>query len=293
MLKDVLLVTMASRWRTKFSTSTQTHTKETKFSNVSAKQTILVFGATGKQGSATIKALDQTKFKILAVTPDASSEKAKAIGVDLIEGSLENPESLFDKEPIHGVLLVLANTDPEGHLQEGLAIVNAAAKHGVKHFVYSNGDYCGRSDTGIPFFEAKRKIENAVKAQSFQWTILGPIKYRPPGNSSPQPTYKVIATSDIGKIAAEVFANPDRFEGKKINIVGDELTPDEIISIWKEVTGQTLQAEETPVFPPFIAPASKFFDDSQFEADVSENKKLFPFLTDFKSWLQQTPFAKK
>ncbi|WWC98269.1 hypothetical protein V866_005160 [Kwoniella sp. B9012] len=273
---------------------------------MAARQTILVIGATGKQGSATIKALDQSKFKILAATRDASSEKAKALGVDLVEGSLENPESLFDKEPIHGVLLVLANIDPESHLQEGLAIVNAAAKHGVKHFVYSNGDYCGKADTGIPFFEAKRKIENEVKAQSFQWTILGPVGFMEnffwplyldqvstTWKQSPHPTYKLIATSDIGKIAAEVFANPDRFAGKKINIVGDELTPDEIISIWKEVTGQTLQAEETPVFPPFIAPAFKFFDDNQFEADVSENKNLFPFLTDFKSWLQQTPFAKK
>ncbi|WVW80554.1 hypothetical protein I302_102539 [Kwoniella bestiolae CBS 10118] len=272
---------------------------------MSTKQTILVIGATGKQGSAVVKALDKSKFKILAATRDASSEKARALGVDFVEGSLDSPDTLF-KEPIHGVFVALGEPDAEEQLKQGLAIADAAAKHGVKHFVYSGSDRCGLKPTGIRFFDIKEEIEAHIKTKPFQWTILGPVGFyenfywplyldqvSTTWKHAAHPTYKLIAVEDIGKIAAEAFAKPEQLAGKQLNIAGEELTPDEIIEIWREVTGQTLQAQETPVFPPMFAPAFKFFDDNQFAADVAETRRLFPFMTDLKSWLEKTPFAKK
>ncbi|WWC92417.1 uncharacterized protein L201_007374 [Kwoniella dendrophila CBS 6074] len=272
---------------------------------MSGKQTILVIGATGKQGSAVVKALDKSKFKVIAATRNASSDAAKALGVDLVEGPLDQPEVLF-QEPIHGVFVALGEPNPEEQLKQGLAIVDAAAKHGVKHFVYSSGDFCGIEKTGIPFFDIKKDITARVQAGPWQWTVLGPVGFMENfywplyldqvstnWKNAAHKTYKLIAVADIGNIAAEAFSKPEQFAEKILNIAGDELTPDEIIATWKEVTGQTLQAQETPVFPSAFAPAFKFFDDNQFEADIAENRKLFPFISDFKSWLQQTPFAKK
>ncbi|WWC65303.1 uncharacterized protein I303_107920 [Kwoniella dejecticola CBS 10117] len=272
---------------------------------MSAKQTILVIGATGKQGGAVIKALDQSKYRIIAATRDASSDNAKALGVELVEGSLEEPDTLF-KEPIHGLFFALAAQDPDEHLRQGLAIVEAAAKHGVKHVVYSGSDSSGIDDTGIAFFDLKRKIEASIKSKPFKWTILAPVGFMEnfywplyldqvstTWKRASHSTFKFIAVKDIGKIAAEAFDKPEEFAGKHLNVAGDELTPDQIIDTWKEVTGQTLQAKEDPVFPGAFAAAFQFFNDHQFEADVGENKKLFPWLTDLKSWLQETPFAKK
>ncbi|WVQ95309.1 hypothetical protein IAU59_002404 [Kwoniella sp. CBS 9459] len=277
---------------------------------MSDKRTILVITATGKQGSAVIKALDKTKFKPIAATRDASSDAAKALDVDLVQGSLDDPERLFADAAniangaIDGVFIVLAVQDPEEHKRYGLAIIDAAAKHGVKHVVYSGGDFSGKQLTGIPFFDIKRDIEAHLKAQSFAWTILRPVGFMenfywplyldqvtttwPKAKHS---HYKLIAVEDIGKIAAEAFEQADRFKGKELNIAGDALTPAQIVEIWKKVTGQTLEAKETPVFPPAFADAFKFFDDNQCDADVEENRLLFPWLSDFETWLKKTPFA--
>ncbi|WVF67741.1 hypothetical protein IAT40_002500 [Kwoniella sp. CBS 6097] len=273
---------------------------------MSDKRTILVFTATGKQGSAVIKALDKTKYKPLAATRDGSSDSAKALGVDIVEDSYDDPETFLvnAKERIYGVFLVLAAQDPEEHKQHGLKIIDAAAKHGVKHFVYSGGDFSGVEVTGIPFFDIKRDIIAHLKEQSFDWTVLSPVGFMenfywplyldqvtttwPKAKHS---HYKLIAVEDIGKIAAEVFEQPQGFKARKLNIAGDSLTPQEIAEIWKEVTGQTLQAKEAPVFPEAFAPAFKFFDDHQFEANVEENRRLFPWISDFETWLKKTPFA--
>ncbi len=79
-------------------------------------RTILVTGATGKQGGAAVRALvklneaaPSPKYKILALTRDASSEKAAPLAslpnVSVVQGNLAKPETLFN-EPVHGLFLI-------------------------------------------------------------------------------------------------------------------------------------------------------------------------------------------
>ena len=69
--------------------------------------------------------------------------------------------------------------------------------------------------------------------------------------------YKWIASEDIGKITAEIFEHPEKFSGKALNIAGDSMTPGEHVRMWKEVTGETLNATEPPNFPPGLDSAMK------------------------------------
>lgn len=82
-------------------------------------RTVLVTGATGKQGGSVIAALLEAKadFEILAVTRDASSSgaqklQAKSSNIKLVEGNLDEPEKIFDDarkatlQPIWGVFSV-------------------------------------------------------------------------------------------------------------------------------------------------------------------------------------------
>jgi NmrA-like family len=63
--------------------------------NIMAKQTIVVFGATGKQGGSVVKALlkdpkTAAKFRVKAVTRDVTKESAKALsslGAELVSVS--------------------------------------------------------------------------------------------------------------------------------------------------------------------------------------------------------------
>lgn len=82
-------------------------------------KTLLITGATGKQGGSVIAALLKAKadFEILAVTRDASSGGAqkllaKSSNIKIVEGNLDNVEKIFDNarkvtsQPIWGVFSV-------------------------------------------------------------------------------------------------------------------------------------------------------------------------------------------
>lgn len=82
-------------------------------------KTVLITGATGKQGGSVVTALLKAKadFEILAVTHDASSGgaqklQAKSSNIKLVEGNLDEPEKIFDNankvtsQPIWGVYSV-------------------------------------------------------------------------------------------------------------------------------------------------------------------------------------------
>ncbi len=81
--------------------------------------TILITGATGKQGGSTIKSLlsRNAPFEILAVTRNTSSAAAQKLAalsprIKLVEGDLGNPAGIFQnaqrltKAPIWGVYSV-------------------------------------------------------------------------------------------------------------------------------------------------------------------------------------------
>ncbi len=62
-------------------------------------------------------------------------------------------------------------------------------------------------------------------------------------------SYSMVATSDIGRAAAEAFERPAEFKGKTIELVGDSLTLDEIKKVWNSVTGTELGGGEMPDIP--------------------------------------------
>ncbi|KAI0455255.1 hypothetical protein F5B21DRAFT_503554 [Xylaria acuta] len=169
---------------------------------------VLVTGATGKQGTAVIRALlaqDTEGFVILAVTRDASSPAAKKLcsispTIKLIQGNLDDVPTLFQKalslagQPIWGVYSVQVSmgkgVTSEGEIRQGTALIDESIKAGVKHFVYSSvergGDKASWSNpTPIPHFRTKYNIEHHLREATAQgeagenmgWTILRPVAF--------------------------------------------------------------------------------------------------------------------
>lgn len=92
-------------------------------------RTILITGATGKQGGSVIEALlkEKADVEILAVTRDSSSSgaqklKAKSSSIKLVEGNLDDVEKIFDNahtassQPIWGVFSVQVNSYSTGSI---------------------------------------------------------------------------------------------------------------------------------------------------------------------------------
>lgn len=156
---------------------------------------LLVFGATGKQGGALIKALlaANADFQILAVTRNTQSVSAQKLAqqspkIKLINGDLDNPEQVFKKAKeissaaVWGVFSV--QVGPHSFLykrglvmltiyqfimnqrlaeQQGKSLIDASLANEVKHFVYSSvdrgGDSSSTNPTNVPHFISKHNIE--------------------------------------------------------------------------------------------------------------------------------------
>ncbi|KAL4782032.1 hypothetical protein BJX76DRAFT_306331 [Aspergillus varians] len=164
-------------------------------------QTILITGATGKQGSSVLDNLlqqsDDTDIEILAVTRNITSASAQKLAskspkIKLVQGNLDEPDAIFEDakkvtaSPIWGVFSVQVSTfngNSEIEEKQGKGLVDAALKNSIKHFVYSSVDRGGDASldnpTNIPHFIAKREIElhliNATKGTDMSWTILRPV----------------------------------------------------------------------------------------------------------------------
>lgn len=299
---------------------------------MSTPRTVLITGATGKQGGAVIKALlassqpDAPHFNIIAVTRDSHSRSAQALAskpnVSVIEGDLSNANAIFEKAgPVWGVFGVQINSDVEE--KQGKALVDAAATHGVKYFVYASGDRGGPEKSAVDAtfvknFQAKYNIEKhlekqaAVSPQEMSYTILRPVTFLE--NQTPDVhgqgfarmweqigtrKLQLISTKDIGWFAADAFLHPEENHNTAKTLVGDELTQEEASAIFKEIVGSPM-----PIAPCIIGSAVKWFkkdsvgdmfrwfEEVGYGGDVKACRKTHPEMQDYRTWLESGPFLK-
>lgn len=163
-------------------------------------KSILVTGATGKQGGAVIDALaNNPEFTLLAQTRNATGAGAQKLqgkgnNIKVVEGDQDNVPGLFAnaekaaEKGIWGVYSVQVSQGKgvthEGEIKQGKAMIDEAVKAGVKHFVYSSVERGGdekswENETPIPHFQSKYEIEHHLKKNAGQmgWTVLRPGKH--------------------------------------------------------------------------------------------------------------------
>ncbi|CAM1500482.1 Fc.00g096440.m01.CDS01 [Cosmosporella sp. VM-42] len=286
-------------------------------------KTILVTGATGKQGGAVIENIlasrEAPSFKIVAVTRDIASSRAQKLAslpnVSVIEGDLSNTDDIFNKAgPVWGVYSVQINSNVEE--QQGKALVDAAVIHGAQHFVYSSGDRGGpersaQDPTYVKNFAAKYAIEKHLEQraekspQKMTYSILRPVTFFDNLTTDMhgkgfarmweqlgEKKLKMIATKDIGWFAAQSFLHPEQHRNVALTLVGDELTQPEADAIFKEVTGQPMAMAPCPIASAvkFVLKGSvgdmfKWFADQGYGGSVKECRLANPQMQDFRAWI--------
>jgi uncharacterized protein YbjT (DUF2867 family) len=165
----------------------------------SLRRNILVTGATGKQGTALIKALlcpstpsTESQYQIYALTRKASSPSAARLlaekTVTVVEGDLDDPPSIskiFEEAKnnggIWGVFAVLAypglGANADGEERQGKMLADLALKFGVGAFVYSSAARSGpKYEAGLILSHAaKREVEGHCKQlgeKGLNWTYV-------------------------------------------------------------------------------------------------------------------------
>jgi uncharacterized protein YbjT (DUF2867 family) len=228
---------------------------------------ILVTGATGKQGGATLRhLLKHGGFRLRALTRKPQSEAAKALaaqGVEVVEGDLDDPASL--ERALAGVWGVYAvqNTWEAGvekEEEQGKRLAKIARDRGVQHFVYTSVGSAHKK-TGIPHFDNKSRIEDTVRQLRFpSHVILRPVFFMEnlpsPGFLNgdklitaldPATKLQMIAVDDIGRFGALAFIDAEKMKGQEIDLAGDAVTMLEAAKAMSALTGRPVSYQRIPL----------------------------------------------
>ena len=257
---------------------------------------LVVFGATGNQGSSVIRHVLASpylskEYRIRAITRDSSSHQAKqltALQVDVVSGDVNDSDNLF--QILSGAHTVFGMTTtnyagPHGHdeVQQGRNIVDAAIQAEAQYLVWStlpsptaisSGKY-----TKVTSFDAKAQVEEYIRTKPIRNSFLAPGSFmqnfatvmKPLPSPSKDGSYVIarpVAPSaklplldiggDTGAFVAALLTDPVKFEGKTICGASALYTMEEQAELISQATGKLVRYQQVPedIYRSYLPPDS-------------------------------------
>src|SRR6516162_1086422 len=285
-------------------------------------KTVLVTGATGRQGGAVIRHMLPKGWKLRALTRKPASHAATELAgqrVEVMQGDLEDAPSLDRAcRGIYGIYSVqdFWSVGAKREVQQGKNLADAAKKAGVHHFVFSSVGGAERN-TGIPHWESKWEIEKHIRQLALPATIFRPasfmemyhilevevgiLKGRLADPIRGNKAYQTIATDDIGAFVALAFERPKDFMGLELEIAGSELTNLEATEVFSRVLGKPVRFRKLPLPLVRLILGKEFyamfrwFNDRGYQADIAGLRRRYPeiHLHTLEEWLREEGWHKR
>ncbi|MEW6323500.1 MAG: NmrA/HSCARG family protein [Acidobacteriota bacterium] len=259
---------------------------------------IVISGATGQQGGATLRALVGKGFTLRALTrtPDSAAAQAvKTLGAEIVRADLDDEASL--RAALTGAwgAYAVQNTwtaGVEGEEAQGHRFAKIAREAGVEHFVYASVASADRQ-TGIPHFENKFRVEGTVRALGFpSYTIVRPVFFmenlvtpwflngdRLVSALEPDTPLQMIAVQDVGAYGALAFTDA-RFRNLEIDIAGDTASMAEAAATLTRAFGRPIEYVQIPMSEirknsEDFALMLEWFERVGYDADIPGNAKTY------------------
>lgn len=232
------------------------------------KPLITIVGVLGKQGlSAARTLLESGGYRLRGITRRIDSPEAKDLarqGVELISIPLDlgyKKDFLEAFRGSYGVFMMTPSiAPPQTHEVElGMELADAAVEAGVQHVIFSSLENVDKITGGkkfAPHFTDKAKIEEYIRTlpirssfiyMAFFYTNL--MEFYTPrleGDTLMFPIYlpKDIAVPFVDPLTAtgpavlEIFSDPEYYGGKSLPVIGDIISPQEMVDTFARVTGK-------------------------------------------------------
>ncbi|GAA5917960.1 hypothetical protein JCM6882_001064 [Rhodosporidiobolus microsporus] len=276
---------------------------------------VLVVGATGQQGGSVIRALQALPSppKICALSRNPNSpaaEKLRAQGIEVVKGTLTDKSSLVSALTGAGSAFLVTTIPGKGartEVEQGVTFIDAAKETSLPFLVYTSVSDISPT-CGIPHFETKAKVEEALNASGIKNTVVAPVAFydnfpKTPGLGTfalmgvfdaalQGKKLQMVAVEDIGYLAAQALADPAKHAGRRIKLAGDELTMEEVRQTYERVEGRGVWKAWIPgfvtnFFPHDFGSMLRFFYEKGFSADPKKLRKEYPGLRTFQQWLEE------
>jgi uncharacterized protein YbjT (DUF2867 family) len=270
-------------------------------------KTILVTGATGKQGGATMRHLLTDGWHVRALVRKLTSEQAEALlnaGCEIALGDLDDRASLDNAlQGVYGVFSV----QPFGYddeIRRGTQLAQAAKAAHIQHYVHTSVGGAEDQTRFRPGF-SKWEIEKQIAELELPATILRPAGFMddligdfygvPDGRFAvpflPDALVQFIAVDDIGAFAAMAFADPETYIGQTIELASTALTPVEISQALSRAAGRPIPYHQIPITQirrqnEDVARVCEWLNEGSYRVDIEAVWQLRPTMISFEWWLE-------
>lgn len=236
--------------------------------NQEDKPLITIVGILGKQGSSAARTLLQSgRYRVRGITRRIDSPEALSLakqGVELRSVPLCPGYTKDFVEAFRGSEGVFMMTPgiapPETHeLELGKQLAGAAVEAGVQHLVFSSLENVDKITEGkkfAPHFTDKARIEEYIRTlpikssfiyMAFFYTNL--MEFYTPVTEGDTLVFPIYLPRDFkapfvdpltatGPAVLEIFSNPEKYAGKSLPVIGDLISPQEIVDTFVRVTGR-------------------------------------------------------
>jgi uncharacterized protein YbjT (DUF2867 family) len=262
------------------------------------KPLITVVGALSKQGrSVAHSLLESGKYRVRALTRRVDAPEAQALakqGAELVNIPLELGQTKDLIEAFRGsqgaFLMTPPIMPPATHETElGKQLADAAVEAGVQQVIFSaleNVEKITEGKKWAPHFTDKARVEEYIRTlpvvSSFVYLAYfytNFVEYYQPRMDGDTLVFPIYLPKDYrapfvdpltatGPAVLEVLDHPEKYAGKSLPVIGDMITPGEMVETFTRVTGKKAayssaftREELLHHFPPFAA-MEGFVDES-------------------------------
>jgi uncharacterized protein YbjT (DUF2867 family) len=281
--------------------------------------TVVVAGATGKQGGALARILLHRGHQVRALTRRPGSQAAAALhalGAEIHEADLDDGAAVRRAADGADAFFLMATPFEEGveaEVRQARQAAKAAREVGVKHLVYSSVASADRS-TGIPHFDSKREVERYLEKLGIPYTIVAPVFFMEnllgpmfvPGLRAgtvamplpPNRPLQQIAVADVAELVRLALERPGEFQGKRLDIASDSLTGPELAKDLTQATGTDIRYVQAPLegvraVSEDFARMWRWFDEVGYAADLDALRRTYPEVGwhDFRRWAREQDWS--
>ena len=274
---------------------------------------VFLAGGTGNQGGSVVNALldrDHHVVTLARETAAAEATKLAGRGVEVLSGDMADPAALG--RAMQGANVAYVMTTPfevgvDGEVEMGRTMLDAAKANGVAHVILSS---VGGADTntGIPHFDSKYKVELHARELGLPVTISAPVYFMDNIVApwavealksgvfamalSPGRPLQQVAVRNIGEFAAALIERGEQVFGERYDIAGDELTGTDAARHLSSGLGVEIKFAEQPIAEvraqsEDMALMLEWFDSVGYSADIKGLRHDFPEV----NWLSFADWA--
>ena len=280
---------------------------------VMSGEKVLVLCSTGKVGRNVSLALVQAGYEVYGTTRSGSKYLA-SIGVKEILADYTNPLDLHRAFEESGAKKVFVLTDyfsaakknSSLEVTQGKTAFDAAKKAGVDHIVFMSVADAEKFDAKTHHLKAKVILEKRLKESDLKYTIVRPSAFfenlDDASNWNPlkkgrvsfltDQKCKFCSTYDIGRAAAVIFANPQHWLGKSLDIVSWEGDLADIAAALERVSGTKVRGQlAMPIFLRRLLlndlhHMCLYFENQGISATPAEFKRVIPDAFSAEDWFR-------